>query len=82
MIRNVFEKYHLGCSVENAVEGKKPGRLHESLKNNMKALGLTVKKLKALVKEKYGVSVRELLILLYEKDKFTAVMKGGEFCDG
>ena len=52
------------------------------VKNNMKALGLTVKKLKALVKEKYGVSVRELLILLYEKDKFTAVMKGGEFCDG
>ena len=37
MIRNVFEKYHFGCSVENAVEGKEPGRLHESLKNNMKA---------------------------------------------
>ena len=37
MIRNVFEKYHLGCRVENAVEGKKPGRLHESLQNNMKA---------------------------------------------
>ena len=42
MIRNVFEKYHLGCSVENAVEGGKAREIrwklwHESLQNNMKA---------------------------------------------
>lgn len=34
MIRNVSEKYHLGCSVENAVEGKKLGRLDESSDTN------------------------------------------------
>lgn len=34
MIRNVSEKYHFGCSVENGVEGKEPGRLDESYYTN------------------------------------------------
>lgn len=52
------------------------------VKNNLKSLGITRKELEKLVGSKYGLKVRELLMLLYEEERLTAVRKGGEFCDG
>lgn len=52
------------------------------VKNNLKSLGITRKELEKLVGSKYGLNVRELLMLLYEEERLTAVRKGGEFCDG
>lgn len=52
------------------------------VKNNLKSLGITRKELEKLVSSKYGLKVRELLMLLYEEERLTAVRKGGEFCDG
>ena len=52
------------------------------VKNNLKAMKITKKELVKLVESKYGLSVGDILILLFEEDKLTAVRKDGEFCDG
>ncbi len=52
------------------------------VKSNLKDLGLTRKELEKLVGTKYDLKIKDLLILLYEEKRLTAVRKGGEFCDG
>ena len=50
------------------------------VKNNLKAVQLSKKDLMKIVESKYGLTVRDLLILLYENGNLTAVRKDGEFC--
>lgn len=52
------------------------------VKNNLQRMEITRKDLEKLVSSKYGLKIGDLLILLYEEERITAVKKGGEFCDG
>lgn len=54
----------------------------KTVKGNLKRLGLTKKELEKLVNSKYGLAISDFLILIYSEEKLTAVLKGGEFCDG
>ncbi len=47
------------------------------VKNNLKGLGLKRKDLENLVNSKYGKTISDLLIFLYNKDSMTAVDKEG-----
>ncbi len=75
---SVFSKQKTGKNTFPAVlisDGK-------IVKNNLKKTGFTGKEIERIVRSKYNLRIKDLLLLLYEEDGLTAVTKGGEFCGG